>query len=99
VDSGAPRWLPRVAPADSGGYAACSMKPYANRCGHSGVTGWEDGPGYLRLRFVDGGVYLYTHHRPGALKLATMKELARRGQGLATFINRHVRDDYECREN
>jgi hypothetical protein len=75
------------------------MQPYANRSGRSGVVAWEADATSIRVRFADGGTYLYNGARPGAEKVEAMKVLARRGEGLATFINRFVRDDYDRRES
>ena len=75
------------------------MQRYANLRGDSGIAAFEIGSDFLRLRFVDGSTYLYSRRRPGAVRLDVMKDLARRGEGLARFINQHVRDDYERRED
>ena len=74
------------------------LRRYANRQGSSGVVAYESGPDFIRVAFVDGGVYRYTWARPGARKVERMKQLAEQGRGLASFINRSVRDDDESRE-
>jgi hypothetical protein len=74
------------------------MQPYANDSGESGISAFEIGPGFLRVRFIGGATYLYTRERPGSARVEVMKELALRGRGLAAFISRFVLDDYERRE-
>ena len=70
------------------------MKRYANRSGSSGISAYEILEDAILIRFRHGGTYRYDAHRPGAWALAEMKRLAPSGRGLATFINRYVRDDY-----
>ena len=71
------------------------MPRYLNRNGHSGVLHYEIGPGSITLTFVNGDRYLYSGLRPGHTLVARMKMLARRGEGLSTFVSQHVRDNYE----
>jgi len=70
------------------------MEPYKNLNGDSGVTHYEIGPDFIRVRFRGDEVYVYDHHTPGAAHVAQMKVLAVGGQGLATYIARHVRTAY-----
>lgn len=70
------------------------MQRYGNRSGDSGVVGYEIGAGRIAVAFVDGSVYLYDAGRPGADAVAQMQRLARAGQGLSTYISRHVRQNY-----
>lgn len=71
------------------------MERYKNLSGNSGVSAYEIAGKSIRIRFKDGGTYLYTYRRPGAEAVEEMKKLAAKGAGLATFINRHVRKTYE----
>jgi hypothetical protein len=72
------------------------MQRYANRSGDSGVAAYECRPGEIRLRFVDRAtVYVYTRSHPGMADVREMQRLATAGRGLATYVNQHVRDDYE----
>ena len=65
------------------------MKRYGNRSGNAGVTAYEYGRDWIRLRFVDGDTYTYLARDIGAANLKTMKRLADSGEGLTTFINTH----------
>ena len=72
------------------------MQRYANQGGHSGVAAYECRPGEIRLKFVDRAtIYVYSGVSPGAQHVRAMQRLAASGKGLATYVNRHVRDDYE----
>lgn len=75
------------------------MERYANRGGDSGVIGYEIGDDFIRVRFSDGSIYLYTHSSAGANNIEHMKKLARNGQGLNAFINRNVRRAYARKEH
>lgn len=75
------------------------MERYRDLSGNSGVDAYESGPDWIRLRFKHGGTYLYNHIRPGPTDVARMKELACSGNGLATYINQHVRGAYARRED
>ena len=70
------------------------MKRYNNLDGNSGITHYRAGDDYIIIRFVDGGEYLYNHRAPGGGHVAQMILLAQRGRGLATYINKYVRDNY-----
>lgn len=73
------------------------MTPYRNRNGHSGVASYallDDG---ILVHFVDGATYRYGLERPGRHHVGRMKSLAMGGRGLATYINRYVREKYEER--
>lgn len=74
-----------------------TLQPYANRSGASGVVAFATGPRGIAVQFVDGSVYVYDLDRPGPAAVAEMKRLARAGQGLSTYISRHVRDGYAQR--
>jgi hypothetical protein len=73
------------------------MKRYANQSGSSGVVAYELGEEFIDVKFVGGEVYRYTARRPGARDVLHMKELALRGEGLSTFISRHIRNRYESK--
>jgi hypothetical protein len=74
-----------------------SLQRYKNRHHDSGVTAYEIGDDYIKVEFADGPLYLYTHDVPGTRKVEQMKKLACAGQGLSTFISRHVRNEYAAR--
>ncbi|MGD9651875.1 MAG: hypothetical protein AB7I96_02265 [Candidatus Dadabacteria bacterium] len=67
------------------------MKRYKNLSGNSGVTAYETGPDYIKVRYREGGVYLAV---TGRYNVERMKTLAEEGMGLSTFISRYVRERY-----
>ena len=71
------------------------MTRYRNLSGHSGVVAYETTPDSITLTFVGGERYVYTDARPGRATVDRMKTMAAEGQGLSTFVSRHVREDYE----
>lgn len=70
------------------------MQRYANRGGDSGVIGFEIDDQSILVEFSDRSRYLYTYGATGRSNVEKMKDLARRGEGLNEFINRHVRKKY-----
>jgi hypothetical protein len=60
------------------------MKRYRNLDGNSGVTAYECGDGFIRIRFVNGDAYEYTDDATGREHVANMQNLAQAGLGLAT---------------
>jgi len=71
------------------------MSRYANRQGSSGVVSYEIGDEAIAIEFSGGDIYLYTYRNPGKRHVEAMKKLARKGEGLSTYISRHVRDRFE----
>ncbi len=75
------------------------MKTYLNRSGRSGVVEYETGSDSIKVRFIDSSkVYVYTYRSAGVTHVEEMKSLAENGEGLATYIARHVKELYECTE-
>ncbi len=74
------------------------MQPYRDIDGDSGVTRYEIGADFMRVEFRHIHVYLYTYESAGSANIEQMKRLAVAGEGLATFINAHVRDLYARKE-
>lgn len=70
------------------------MKRYRNLDGNSGVTAYESGDGFIRIRFVNGEIYEYTDGVTGRAHVANMRKLAQAGRGLATYVSRFVHDAY-----
>lgn len=66
------------------------MKQYANLSGNSGVLAYETGPDWIDVKFRNGDTYLYTHDKPGALHVETMKRLAAAGKGLSGYISQNL---------
>jgi hypothetical protein len=70
------------------------MCTYKNISGDSGVVAYQAGKDSILVQFADGGIYEYTCASTGHNRVESMKILAAKGRGLATFINRYVRDAY-----
>jgi hypothetical protein len=60
----------------------------------SGVNAFEIGGDYIIVAFKDGRIYLYNHEFPGEEPVEIMKERARDGKGLSSYINRDIRQYY-----
>ena len=73
------------------------MERYANRGGDSNVAWYEIDATSVSVQFNDGSIYLYTYQSTGSANIEHMKQLARSGQGLNSFINRSVRKAYARR--
>lgn len=74
------------------------MESYRNLGGNSGVEAYEIGQDFIKVQFSDGSVYMYTNKSAGARNIERMKQLAANGQGLNSFINTVVRNDYAWKE-
>ena len=74
------------------------MESYRNLGGNSGVEAYEIGQDFIKVQFSDGSVYMYTNKSAGAQNIERMKQLAVNGQGLNSFINTVVRNDYAWKE-
>ncbi len=61
---------------------------------HSGVVAYALLPDAIAVEFVQGGVYVYSHDCPGRLHVSRMKVLAGKGQGLSSYISRHIRNRF-----
>lgn len=70
------------------------MERYRNIGGDSGVYAFEIGSDYIKVQFSDGAIYLYNYSSTGSYKIEQMKNLARSGNGLNSFINTIVRKNY-----
>ena len=74
------------------------MDLYRNIDGDSGVSAYEIGADFIRVRFSTGATYLYTYSSAGSENIEQMKILAREGNGLNSFINTRVRRLYARKE-
>lgn len=74
------------------------MTPYKNLGGKSNVRAYELGDGTIDVQFRDYSIYTYTNESAGADNIAHMHDLAVRGSGLNSFINRKVSNLYERRQ-
>jgi len=66
---------------------------------NSGVLAYEIGDDRIKIKFLDGTIYLYTYQSAGTENIEQMKTLANAGRGLTTFINQAVRDQYAIKVN
>lgn len=74
------------------------MERYSDIDRDSGVVGYETGAYFIRVRFNDGSVYLYTYNSAGRHHIESMKRLACQGDGLNACINDYARKSYERKE-
>jgi hypothetical protein len=70
------------------------MKYYKNLNQDSGVVAYEIGRKNIKVQFRDGSIYNYTYESAGKEQVEQMKKLAVEGRGLATYINKQVRERY-----
>ena len=90
------------------------FRRYGNKRGHSAVTEYAALAKAIAVKFADGAIYLYDMDCPGPQHVERMKELARAGEGLYSYINRRIgrryasqieepprgrREDYSTRQN
>ena len=74
------------------------MKRYQNASGDSGISHYEIGADYIRIRFTGSRkTYEYNNRLNGSKHIEQMKDLAEAGAGLSTYIAQHpeVRDNYK----
>jgi hypothetical protein len=72
-----------------------TMERYQNFGGDSGVSAYEIGSDYIRVRFSTGAVYSYSYRKAGGAHVERMKALARNGSGLNSYINRYAKFLYD----
>lgn len=72
-----------------------NMQQYKTANHDTGVVAYEIGKDNISIQFRDGSVYVYTNKSAGPAAVAEMKILAKKGAGLTTYINQHVRDHYQ----
>jgi hypothetical protein len=71
---------------------AGAMQPYSNHSADSGVSAFELGADYIDVEFRGGRVYRYSHARAGQIHVERMKQLARAGRGLSSYIGQYVHE-------
>jgi macrodomain Ter protein organizer (MatP/YcbG family) len=71
------------------------MQKYLTANHDAGVIAYETGEDSISIKFRDGSTYLYTNKSAGQAAIAEMKALAKKGAGLTTYINQHVREHYQ----
>jgi hypothetical protein len=75
------------------------MKRYKNLSGSSGIVAYQIGKDFIKIIFAsDARPYVYSYKRPGKIKVDRMKQLALKGKGLATYINKYIRDNFDYQE-
>ena len=71
------------------------MKPYHSSSGkESGVIAYEIGEDFIDVQFRTKEKYRYSYKSAGEAAIEKMKELAKAGKGLSTFISQE-RPGYE----
>lgn len=73
------------------------MEKYKDIDGDSGICGYEIKEDSISVEFNDGAVYIYTYESAGKTNIEKMKILARSGEGLNAFINKHTKENYAAR--
>ena len=63
------------------------MQPYNDRDGDSNVDAFEIGNDYIKVRFQDESIYLYTYVSAGSHHIENMKRLALNHDGLNAYIS------------
>jgi hypothetical protein len=69
------------------------MEDYGDINGKSGILAYETGPDFIRVKFKNDSVYLYTYASADPHSIEQMKSLAAAGEGLNTFINQYLRQN------
>ena len=72
------------------------MQPYNDRGGDSNVDAFEIGDDYIKVRFQDGSIYLYTYAGAGSYHIENMKRLALNHDGLNAYIS-HNKPRYQSK--
>jgi hypothetical protein len=70
---------------------------YRNSSNNSGVVQYETTPDDITIEFKDGSKYVYDKKTPGRYKVNKMKNLAKRGFGLNTYINKRIKSAYKTK--
>ncbi len=70
------------------------MPLYKNWGGNSGVHSYEVGSDYIIVTFNTGVSYEYTYSSAGASHIEILKNLANKGSGLNSYINKNVKNNY-----
>lgn len=72
------------------------MERYKDTGGDSGVSSYEIGSDYIAVKFSGTGkIYTYSYRKAGRIHVENMKQLAQKGSGLNSYINRHVKNLYD----
>ncbi len=71
------------------------MQCYQSSNTNTGIIAYDIRPDGISIKFKDGSVYLYTIESTGKKHIAHMEKLAQKGEGLTTYINQYVRENYQ----
>lgn len=72
------------------------MEKYRNASGDSGVYAFEIGTDFIRVQFSGSTrPYTYSYRKAGSTHVENMKQLARNGNGLNSYINKHTKFLYD----
>ncbi|RFZ84520.1 hypothetical protein DYU05_02565 [Mucilaginibacter terrenus] len=79
--------------------APIKMHPYGKLGHDSGVVAYAFDKTSILLVFRDDHYYLYNSDKPGLQHVKKMIALAKKGEGLSTYISQHedVRNNYKDR--
>lgn len=65
------------------------MEAYKNLHGDSPISGYKIESTYIDVQFGNK-IYRYSHVTPGRAHVERMKDLARKGSGLAAYISSNI---------
>jgi hypothetical protein len=72
------------------------MERYKNLGNDSGISGYELGADYIKVKFSGTTkTYTYSYRKAGSIHVQNMKQLAINGSGLNSYINKHVKYLYD----
>jgi hypothetical protein len=74
---------------------ALVFEQYGDGAGNKGVLRYALSPDAIHVQFHDDRIYVYSNEKPGTQHVEAMKQLARQGTGLSTYISQRVQDRYE----
>jgi hypothetical protein len=61
---------------------------------NTGVKAFEIGNNYIVVEYKDGRIYLYNDEFPGEEPLQIMKQKAKKGDKLGSYINTEIKNNY-----
>ena len=73
----------------------CMTEVYKNLGGNSSVRAYEILPTAIRVQFNNGSWYSYSYLKAGRMHVDQMKQLARNGVGLCSYIQRCAKYLYD----
>ncbi|MFN8714668.1 MAG: hypothetical protein ACK5Z2_17605 [Bacteroidota bacterium] len=72
------------------------MEKYRNSRGNSGVSAYEIGADYIRVKFSGNWItYTYSYNKAGKSHVENMKRLAQSGSGLNSYINSYAKNLFD----